>query len=305
MPQSVKMNEQRPWVVSLTFFTTLLILLRTVMRKLPTSACNKPRLSGRVMPVLMFFSILFATRISAAGDVWVYPQKFSGISGGDTLSIQVGRGQAFPESEEPVISEKLKLRVYSSGGSEYLLPLKKQERFWDSEFTVKREGAHLIVADITEDYWSKSGEKWVNLPKSKVPASKQSIAFWYFSKAVISHKNDNSLYGKDLGYSLEIIPLDNPALIKPGAKMRLKVLFEGKPASGVPIEYTYVGFSKNPENKMGTGLTDRDGIVEIPIRRNGLWYVTTKKYTKETGNIQYDTASYLSNLIFQIDPAVQ
>ena len=268
-------------------------------------ACNKSRLSAPVMPALIFIFILLAPRVSSAGDIWVYPEKFGDISSGDTLSIQVGRGQAFPESEEPVISEKLKLLVYSSGGSEYLLPLKKQERFWGSEYTVKREGAHLIVAAIEEDYWTKSGEKWFNLSKHKVPASKQSIAFWYLSKAVISQNNDNSLYRKDLGYSLEIIPLDNPALVKPGAKMRLKVLFEGKPASGVPIESTYVGFSKSPEFKMDTGLTNRDGIVEVPIRRNGLWYITAKKYTKEIGNIQYDTASYLSNLIFQINPVNQ
>ena len=283
-----------------TFLRAVLII--PVMKKMPTMLCNIPRLSGRVMPALIFIFILLAPRISAAGDVWVYPEKFAGLSSGETLSIQVGRGQAFPESEEPVITEKLKLRVYSSGGSDYLLPLKKQERFWGSEFTVKKEGAHLIVAEIIEDYWSKAGEKWINLPKNKVSANRQSIAFWYLSKAIISQKNDNSLYRKNLGYPLEIIPLDNPALIKPGAKMRLKLLFEGVPASGIPIESTYVGFSKSPEFKMGTVLTNQDGIVEIPIRQSGLWYITTRKYAKDTANIQYDTASYLSNLIFQINP---
>lgn len=262
-----------------------------------------PYFRTKVFPLLIFFSFLVLPCFSFAGDVWVFPGKFDALSRGDILPIQVGKGQVFPESLERVITNKLKVRIYSSSGSDYLVPLKPEEKSWSGEFTVKRDGAHLIVADIERDFWTKTGDKWVNLPKIKVPAYEQSIAFWYLSKAIPSSREDTSLYLKNLGYPFEIIPLDNPALIKPeGGKLRLKVLFEGNPEFGVPVEITYMGFSKNPEIKVASVHTDQNGIAEIFVRKPGIWYISARKYLRDLKNKLYETEAYQSNLIFQITP---
>lgn len=256
-----------------------------------------------VLLLLIIFSFLVYPYLSFAGEVWVFPGKFNELVQGDVLSIQVGKGQVFPESLERVITNKLKVRVYNRDGAEYLLPLKPEEKSWSSEFTVKEDGAHLIVADIERDFWTKTGDKWVNLPKSKVPAYQQSIAFWYLSKAIPSSRKDTDLYQKNLGYPFEIIPLDNPALIEPGeGRFRLKVLFQGNPEFGVPVEVTYMGFSKNPEIKVASVLTDKDGIAEVPAEKPGIWYITTRKYLRDLNHKLYDTEAYQSNLIFQIHP---
>lgn len=256
-----------------------------------------------VLPLLIILSLLVCPYFSFAGEVWVFPGKFDELVQGDVLSIQVGKGQVFPESLERVISNKLKVLVYSTDGTEYLTPLKPEEKSWSSEFTVKKDGAHLIVADIERDFWTKTGDKWVNLPKSKVPAYQQSIAFWYLSKAIPSSKGDTHFYQKNLGYPFEIIPLDNPALIKPGeGRFRLKVLFRGNPEFGAPVEVTYMGFSKNPEIKVASVLTDKNGIAEVPAGKPGIWYITTRKYLRDLNHKLYETEAYQSNLIFQIHP---
>ena len=249
---------------------------------------------------LIIFTLLVIPQFSVASDIWVYSDKYYGLSPGDILQLRVGRGQSFPELDERVITKKLKLRVYDLDGNVDPLPLKSEERFWSSEFTVKTDGGYLIAADIEEDFWTKKGNKWLNLPRYKVQTPKKSVAFWYLSKAILDVKKDNNLYKKNLGHPLEIIPLNNPALVKPGGMMRLKTLFQGKPASGITLEATYAGFNRNLDIKVASVQTDQDGIAEIPIPQSGLWYITTKKNLKDTAKAQYQYASYQSNLIFQI-----
>lgn len=251
---------------------------------------------------LIVFSFLLIPRICFATDVWVYVEKFDGLLEDDPLPIKVCKGELFPKSRERAVTEKLTLEVYDSDGDKYLLPLTPETDFWSGKFTVENEGAHLIVAKIDEDYWTRTGTRWLNLPKIKAPISESSFAFWYLSKAILSSKTDDELYRKTLGEPLEIIALDNPALVKPGpdSVIRLKVLFQGKPLSSIPVEATYDGFNKNPEIKVATVRTNRDGIAEIPIPQSGVWYITAEKQTRHPGSKLYEKASYRSNLIFQI-----
>jgi nickel transport protein len=71
-----------------------------------------------------------------------------------------------------------------------------------------------------------------------------------------------------LGHVLEIVPLSDPAKVKSGQTLRLRVLFQGKPLAGVDVERGD-GVTVVAEKDIPRFKTDADGIASVPIVKAG------------------------------------
>jgi uncharacterized GH25 family protein len=86
-------------------------------------------------------------------------------------------------------------------------------------------------------------------------------------KAVIQVGNQRTKgYEEVLGYPAELIPLDNPYNLKPGAVLRIRALVDGRP---VPNQLVVAG-SRTGQRSV---RTDTMGIARVPIGSRGQWYV--------------------------------
>ena len=75
-----------------------------------------------------------------------------------------------------------------------------------------------------------------------------------------------------LGYPAELVPLENPYKVKPGATLGFKCLVDGKP---VPNQLVEIG-GGGPTAEQRTPVTtrcDQDGVVKVMLDRAGFWYV--------------------------------
>ena len=105
-------------------------------------------------------------------------------------------------------------------------------------------------------------------------------------------------YRSELGYPAELIPLENPYSLRPGATLSLRCLVDGKP---VPNQFVQVGGrTPNGERIPMRGLrADSAGIVRVPLRTAGVWYVKFINMTPQARDT-VDYESKWASLTFEI-----
>lgn len=103
----------------------------------------------------------------------------------------------------------------------------------------------------------------------------------------------NEKSNQPMGLRLEILPLQNPFVLKEGDKIRLQVLFEGKPIEGLVFEDQIDDIKKLK--------TDKDGIIELTLRKpqDGLQILGTSIKIKQLDKFA-DTLQISSTLSFKM-----
>jgi uncharacterized GH25 family protein len=72
-----------------------------------------------------------------------------------------------------------------------------------------------------------------------------------------------------VGDALEVVPLTNPATVKPGNELTVKVLFKGQPLT-TNVYATYDGFSKEANTYAYYAEGHKDGTAKVKITQPGL-----------------------------------
>ena len=90
----------------------------------------------------------------------------------------------------------------------------------------------------------------------------------------------------------ESLPVTNPATVKPGDEMTVRVLFKGQPLT-TNVYATYDGFSKEENTYAYYTEGHKDGTAKVKITQPGIWMVrvqhTTPEHTGDYDFILYDT----------------
>lgn len=102
-----------------------------------------------------------------------------------------------------------------------------------------------------------------------------------------------------LGYPAELVPLDNPYALARGATLRLRALVDGQP---VPNQYVVVGGRTPAGGRLPpSGLrTDSAGVVRVPLRGAGQWYVKFIHMVKVRGDTTVDYESKWASVTFEV-----
>jgi uncharacterized GH25 family protein len=80
-------------------------------------------------------------------------------------------------------------------------------------------------------------------------------------------------FNQRVGHRLEIIPLSNPCGWKVGDNVKVRVLRDGQPVSGLRISSGHEGLDKHTYVEHAT--TDIDGAARFKLSRPGLWFFRT------------------------------
>lgn len=110
------------------------------------------------------------------------------------------------------------------------------------------------------------------------------------------NKTDDT-YKKRTGMRIEIIPKQNPCLLKSGDYLQCLVLFNGKPSAHQMVKvWNKIGNTTFQQNN----YTENDGTVKFPISSKGPWMVSTVIMipSEKPGA---DWQSFWSSLVFGIE----
>jgi uncharacterized GH25 family protein len=202
---------------------------------------------------------------------------------GDTVPLYLLSTHYFTVGEELEDIKYNKVYVSRNGRRSNALPLEtNKDRVWyETEFKLQNDDPVIIEADRAATYTCvfSDGTRAEGTPNEvKAANPEKSISEARFlhkvSKTYINPNKNDASFSTPMGYTLEIIPLDNPARLKKGSKAKFRVLYNGQPLSGAEVWATYDYYDYKTMNAHEQkGSTDKDGEVTFKISNPGIWII--------------------------------
>lgn len=135
--------------------------------------------------------------------------------------------------------------------------------------------ARLLAARYDNGLWARDPQvgdakpKAHNTSRLMMPNATSVTNNLKFAKALDGSPADTTLYRRQLGHLLELVPQSNPAALGRGEPLDVLVLFQGKPLAGAGIEVSNLA-DKVEEDAIKRYVTDASGIAHVTLRERGI-----------------------------------
>ena len=120
-----------------------------------------------------------------------------------------------------------------------------------------------------------------------------------YAKAIFNTSHDDKNYGFVVGFPLEIVPVTNPADVKTGDYITVKILLNGQPYTG-PVWATYDGFAPEYENTYAYYTEAESGEAHVKITAPGWWGIRAAQSGLPGVEGEYDNLNLRSFLLFEV-----
>ncbi|MBV9488992.1 MAG: DUF4198 domain-containing protein [Verrucomicrobia bacterium] len=234
-----------------------------------------------------------------AHDLVILPQ------GEQDVAIRFGH----PGEYEPAdLARLLRLDAYAQGAPEAvsLLEQKPVRRGvdWVEENCTQFTGGQrlaMIAGEYDNGYWiAVTPKRYFNTSRAVLPEGKDAGHYLKFAKGLFPAVGAN--FDRVVGQQLEIIPRTDPFKVRPGEKLAVKVVFEGKPLKGAGVEIGD-GQTKMKEEDIPRYQTGADGVAELPISHEGLQVIAIDWRLPPLHPDLCDHEDYSASLTFLVLPS--
>jgi nickel transport protein len=217
----------------------------------------------RIM-LLAVLALPWPGALASAHDMWI---TITGTPEARSAIINYGH----PDDRPPADAEKvLDLSAITVSGRKSLLDGLRTAPV-DGAVVVQSKpfddaGHALLATRYDNGYWVEIAENFFRNASLRVaPEAKNSLWSVKFAKAVTGA---GAPWDRVVGHDLEIVPATDPAAVKAGEPLRVRVLFKGKPLANAKVER---GDGRTPmaEADIPKFATNADGEVDIPIIERG------------------------------------
>jgi len=206
--------------------------------------------------------------------------------GGEVLKAELGYGH-YPELE-PIAADRLSLfpkplQLLTPQGKIDLVR-RGQHNYQFETPRVVADGSYLLLAQYRPTFWSRNAAGWQRQNLTQMKDATYCEQTSMFGKAVVNLGHESAskeLISRPVGDLLEIVPLENPANVRVGEVLPVRVLFRGEPLPDATVVATFDGFShRDPADKSHrlepqafSDTTRADGTVGVIPLRQGSWKV--------------------------------
>jgi uncharacterized GH25 family protein len=166
-------------------------------------------------------------------------------------------------------------------------------------------GVAIIGARFDNGYFAAvDQDHYYNTSKRELPKAENSGHYLKFAKALVavSSAGSEKLTGYDriLGYRLELIPQQDPFVLKAGDVLPVQVLFDGKPVeAGVEVDLISGEFPMTKGMDLPIFKTDEHGIARVKLERAGIQSLGADRIVNPSMDPQLaDVDNYASSLSF-------
>ena len=261
--------------------------------------------------LLLVSVILLGSPYMFAHEFWLMPAKFrASVNELITLTLYVG------EDFMGEIWQNKKLRThklthFSGIEKEDLTTMAIESDSIDLVLKFEKEGTQVLAMESKNSFIALEPEKFnaylkddgieniYELREKNGDLDKPSRELYRrCAKTLIQvgAKTDNT-FKRNTGMPLEIIPLKNPYTAKPGDKMSVQVLYEGKPlANKMIVTWNKTATTKTRQQKL---RTDDNGHLAFPLDQRGQWMVSLVHMIPLENNAEGNYQSYWGNLTFE------
>jgi ABC-type Co2+ transport system, periplasmic component len=209
------------------------------------------------------------------------PQK------GVAATAEFMASHVFTESDEMEDPKDIKATLIQNGQSSDLA-VKANPAAKDvlAEFTVAADSPVWLVGHRLPQLWSQTPDGILAGDKNTLTGKKILYTNQYekFVKVLLNPSSADNSFSQPIGQTLEIVPLDNPAGIKIGDEIRVKVLYNGQPVA-VPVYASYMGFS-DQQNTYAYYTEPEEGDPVVKVTAKGMWLIRANYKVSGTGDIK-------------------
>ncbi len=258
--------------------------------------------------------LLAAAAVASAHDMFVKPERFFVGENADVL-IRVLNG-TFSKSENAIARARVRdVSVVSPAGRAQLDTAVWSATGDTSSFRVRTgsAGTYVIAASTRPSEITLAAKDFnLYLREDGIPdvlearrrsGELETPARERYSKHVKAllqvGSSRSEHFATELGYPAEVVPLDNPYALRPGAVVRVRVLADGKPVAN---QYVVFG-GRTPSGArlpQRSVRSDAEGIARIPVRGAGTWYVKFIHMARVEADTALDYESTWATLTFQM-----
>lgn len=247
------------------------------------------------MTVVFLFSM---AQTVYSHEFWVFPLTYQD----GVLKSNIGYGHNFPKCE-PISDDRIHiftpLQVATPEGSVTLDQV--GENYAYQKALPLKNGSYPVFGTYKSTFWSKGTTGWAQKDRLERPDA------FYVQEAIMYAKSIvnvgaapvNELATKPVGQRLEIVPMTNPTIAKPGDELVVKVLCDGNPVEGVTVTATYDLF-EDKKHPAFEGKANKEGKVAIDSLKPGAWIVKARHAFKHPDQAKADEVVIVSTLFFQI-----
>ena len=105
------------------------------------------------------------------------------------------------------------------------------------------------------------------------------------------------VFATELGYTLELIPEDNPYTLSPGDPMSVRLHYRGEPIKGLRVQ----AFTRDLVDSPIDQWTDSEGRVSLVLPESGEWILKAVHLVPVDGDPKARWESFWASLTFQLD----
>jgi len=256
--------------------------------------------------------VLAATTLTLSShECWLQPKKFK-LGVGEALTVDFLVGENFEGEPWDLKKNKIeKLQLAHLENTADLRTLVKPDGKQKLAYKLTAEGTYLLSMESDAAFLEMDGAKFnahlqdeglddILAIRTKANALDKPGREWYSRNVKLlvqaGARTDNT-FKKNSGMRLEIIPAQNPYVLKSGSYLQCLILFDGRPAAHQLIKlWNKIGNTTFLQNV----YTENDGTVKFPISSKGPWMVSTVKMVPSEKS-DGDWQSYWGSLVFGIE----
>ena len=259
---------------------------------------------SRLIPALLALPLL-------GHDLYLMPQRFRPAPG-STITIAFHNGDDFPDPDRaPKPENLLDVLLHSTTGSTGLRNLRTEGKVLLAETTVAAGSSLLSVRTKPnfielqplkfEEYLRHEGLtevlRWRAEHNETATAGRERYS--KYVKSLVVAGTPTGFYNHVVGYPIEIVPMADPAALKVGAELPIRVMFRGKPAADLQIEMAWLPLNGKATRRTA-GRTDQEGRLRIPIGSSGVWKLHTVLMERCAEPSEADWESFWSSFTFEV-----
>ena len=261
--------------------------------------------------ILSIAVILIVSSLALGHEFWLQPKKYR-YAIGEEIKLDFRVGESFEGELWDLQRHKVeKMDLHRASGVKDLLktvnPTVGNNLAFKSDvagtylFSMQSNDAYIeLEGEKFNDYLKEDGLDYILDERTKAGILNKPSSEYYtrFAKLLVQagDKTDDT-FKKKLGLRYEIVPDQNPYLLKAGDHLQCHIFYQGKPAAHALVK---IWNKVNNTTFLQNLYTESDGTVRFPISTSGPWMVSSvRMIASEKTGAQYH--SLWASLVFGIE----
>jgi len=221
-----------------------------------------------------FMFVLFMLATFSVSSVWGHMLWINASDYtpkvGESVKIEIAWGHKFPKDE--ILEQERLARAYAVDPKGQRADLKELSP-GTYELLVDQNGSYLVYARTKPGVFTRTPDGFKRQNKEGLDNALFCMSHEMGAKAIIhAGEKGTDLAPVDNDF-VEIIPQANPAELKAGDTLSLKIVEKGEPLFRDYIHATYAGFSDEGETFAFSTMVNRQGMAKVKLLKEGQWLI--------------------------------